>query len=99
MMTEAPPGRLGRGNWIITHIQMLTFVLTLCGASAAALGAIIAGALYMSHEAAMIADLQKQMTHVEAQNSKMEQQIGTLYCAMAGHPKVNRDCDGTDGAK
>jgi len=87
---------LPRRNWIITHIQMLTFLVALCGAGAAALAAIVGGALYMAHEATMIADLQKQMTRVEEQNAKMEAQIGVLYCAMA-RPKLDLYCDGKGG--
>lgn len=96
MMTQAPT-RIGPGNWIITHIQMLTFMLSLSAAASAILGAIIGGAIYMSHEATMISDLEKQVGQLQRQNAKMEGQISKIYCSMAGHAKFDRDCDVDSG--
>jgi hypothetical protein len=87
-MEEAVSDLPRRGNWIVTHVQMLTFVIALCGAGAAAVAAIAGGALYLAHEAAAIAELERQVTALQNQNYTMADQINSIWCRMAGSPNI-----------
>ena len=112
-MVEAP-AYIGRGNWIVTHAQMLTLAAAWATLMVATVTAIITGSIWVYNEHTAIAKLQEQMTmvaqqstvselktqvtHVEHQNSKMESQIDKLYCAQAGNPKIPA-CEDAQGSK
>jgi hypothetical protein len=98
MATEAP-ANIGRGNWIVTHSQMLTLVATWIILMMTTLGTFFAGAIYMYNEHADIAVLKANVIEIrkweldsaadtKEDNAKMRQQIDKLYCASAGNPKI-----------